>query len=573
MIDFKHAIIYQIWPRSFKDSNQDGIGDIQGIISKLDYLQDLGITAIWLSPIYASPNDDYGYDISDYYAVQPEYGTMQDLDELILECKKRNIDILMDLVANHTSTEHAWFKDALHNPNSPTRDFYFFREGKNNKEPNNWLSFFGGSSWTKESDNSYYLTSFAPTQADLNWDNEQVREEIYKIMEFYLKKGIRGFRMDVINCIDKKPGLPDKNPHKKGYQFPDDYLLNGPKVHTYLKEMHERVLSKFDGSISLAEGCLVTLDDAMNYTKPANKEIDMCFHFDLSMLGYGELGKFDFRKGYRHTASDIKAVTRKWQNAMIEQNGYIANFLSNHDNKRHIERFGDVKLYYLESAKALALYNFMLMGTPFIYQGEEIGMTNLKLDYAEWKDYEAINSVKTLNTMLHVPLFIAKKIGQFVTRDNARTPMQWTNEQHGGFSSTSPWLKCNPNTKYINVADSQKDPQSIYHFYKKLITLRKENEALVTGQFKEYNADHKNIICFTRTLNDESFLVLINLTKVAATITLDESFIGEEILHNGSYKELRKVMKLAPFEAHLYKLTKEEKAAEKVALHSSPYRT
>lgn len=572
MVDFTHSIVYQIWPRSFKDSNHDGIGDIQGIISKLDYLKELGITCIWLSPIYASPNDDYGYDISDYYSINPEFGTMDDFDELLVECKKREIDILMDLVANHTSTKHAWFKDALNNPNSPYRDFYFFREGKNGKEPNNWLSFFGGSSWTKENDNTYYLTSFAPTQADLNWENKMVREEIYKVMEFYLNKGIRGFRMDVINAIDKKPGLPDKNPHKKGYQFPDDYILNGPKVHTYLKEMNEKVLSKYDGVISLAEGCMVTLEDAMKYTNPANKEINMCFHFDLSTLGYGELGKYDFRKFYRFNASDIKSITRKWQCAMQEHHGYIANFLSNHDNMRHIERYGDIKLYYLESAKAFALYNFMLHGTPFIYQGEEIGMTNLKLEYNEWKDYEALNSIQAMHDMLHVPLPIAKKIGQYVTRDNARTPVQWSNQEYAGFSTVPPWIKLNPNYIYINAEDSMKDPQSIYHFYKRLIELRKKYEALNTGTFIELNKDHKSILCFKRCLENEEFFVIINLTKQASDITLDESLQGEELLHNGLDKELRKVMKLAPFEAHLYKLIKKEEPQPKVALHSSKYR-
>lgn len=572
MVDFKHSVVYQIWPRSFKDSNNDGIGDIQGIISKLDYLKKLGITCIWLSPIYASPNDDYGYDISDYYAINPEYGTMDDFDELLLECKNRNIDILMDLVANHTSTEHKWFKDALNNPSSPYRDFYYFKEGVNHREPNNWLSFFGGSSWTKESDNSYYLTSFAPTQADLNWENEKVREEIYNVMKFYLNKGIRGFRMDVINCIDKKPGLPDKNPNKKGYQFPDDYILNGPKVHTYLKEMNEKVMSKYDGVITLAEGCMVTLQDAMNYTNPDNKEIDMCFHFDLSTLGYGSLGKYDFRKFYRFNASDIKSITRKWQNAMMEHHGYIANFLSNHDNMRHIERYGDIKLYYLESAKAFALYNFMLYGTPFIYQGEEIGMTNLKLDYHEWKDYEAINSVQALHDMLHVPLPIAKKIGQYVTRDNARTPVQWSSEDYAGFSTTTPWIKLNPNYTVINAEDCIKDPQSIYNFYKKLIELRKNNEALCTGTFKELNKDHKSILCFKRSLENDEYFIMINLTKQASDITLDEPLQGEELLHNGLDKELRRVMKLAPFEAHLYKLIKKEEPQPKVALHSSKYR-
>ncbi|MEG0239171.1 glycoside hydrolase family 13 protein [Anaerorhabdus sp.] len=570
MIDFKHSVIYQIWPRSFKDSNNDGIGDIQGIISKLDYLKELGIDCIWLSPIYASPNDDYGYDISDYYAIAPEYGTMNDFDQLLFELKKRGMSILMDLVANHTSTKHAWFIDAYNNPNSEYRDFYFFKEGKNGNPPNNWLSFFGGSSWTKENEHSYYLTSFAPTQADLNWKNPQVRQEIYNVMEFYLKKGVDGFRMDVINCIDKKDGLPDKNPEKKGYQFPDDYLLNGPLVHTYLKEMNEKVLSKYD-ALGLAEGCLVTLDDAMKYTNPDSKGIQMTFHFDISMLGYGSLGKYDFRKFYRFTTSEFKEVTRKWQNAMQEKNGYVGNFLSNHDNKRHLERFGNIELYYLESAKALALYNFTLYGTPFIYQGEEIGMTNLKLDYSEWKDYEAINSVQAMHDMLHVPLSIAKKIGAYVTRDNARTPVQWSNENYAGFSSVTPWIKLNPNYIHINAHDSMIDPQSIYHFYKKLIVLRKSHEALCTGKFIELNKDHKSILCFKRINDEEELLILINLTKQAADITLDEKLDGIELLHNGLDKELRRVMKLAPYEAHIYQLTKKEEKV-KVSLHSSKYR-
>lgn len=570
MIDFKHSVIYQIWPRSFKDSNSDGIGDIQGIISKLDYLKDLGINCIWLSPIYASPNDDYGYDISDYYAIAPEYGTMDDFDELLVELKKRDIALLMDLVANHTSTKHEWFSDALNNPTSPYRDYYFFKEGINGNPPNNWLSFFGGSSWTKEKDNSYYLTSFAPTQADLNWKNENVRNEIYKIMEYYLKKGVDGFRMDVINCIDKKEGLPDKNPDKKGYQFPDDYLLNGPLVHEYLKEMNEKVLSKYD-ALGLAEGCLVTLDDAMKYTNPTTKEIQMTFHFDISMLGYGALGKYDFRKFYHFTTAEFKNVTRKWQNAMIQHNGYVGNFLSNHDNARHIERFGDIKLYYLESAKALALYNFTLYGTPFIYQGEEIGMTNLKLDYSEWKDYEAINSVQAMHDMMHVPMVIAKKIGAHVTRDNARTPVQWTNDTYAGFSSCTPWIKLNPNYIYINAEDGLKDPQSILNFYKNLIQLRKEHEALCTGKFIELNKDHKSILCFKRTLANEELFIIINLTKQASDITLDESLTGEELLSNLTPKQLRKVMKLSPYEAHIYKLIKKEEKT-KVPLHSSKYR-
>lgn len=557
MFDYKHATIYQIWPRSFKDSNDDGIGDIQGIISKLDYLKDLGINAIWLSPIYASPLDDFGYDVSDYYTIHPDYGTMDDFNQLLEEAKQRDIGIIMDLVANHTSTSHPWFKDAYNNPNSIYRDFYYFKEGINNREPNNWLSFFGGSAWTKESNNNYFLTSFAPTQADLNWNNPKVRNEIYKVMTFYLDKGVIGFRMDVINAIDKKEGLPDKNANKKGLQFPDDYVLNGPKVHDYLKEMNECVLSKYD-ALGLAEGCMVTLDDAIKYTQPQNHEIQMTFHFDIATLGYGELGKYDFRKFYHHTVKQFKEITRKWQRSTIDQNGYVGNFLSNHDNKRHLERFGDTKFYYLESAKALALYNFTLYGTPFIYQGEEIGMTSCKLDYSQWKDYEAFSSIQTMHDMLHVPLFIAKKIGTFVTRDNARTPVQWSNEKYAGFSTVEPWISLNNNYNYVNVKDNIEDQNSIYHFYKKLIQLRKDHEVLCTGDFIELNESHPSILCFKRVNDTEQLLVIINLTNRPSPITLDENLKGIEILHNGLNKELQHVMKLAPFEAHLYKITNEK---------------
>lgn len=569
MFDYKHATIYQIWPRSFKDSNNDGIGDIQGIISKLDYLKDLGINAIWLSPIYDSPLDDYGYDVSDYYRIHPDYGTMDDFDQLLSEAKQRGIGIIMDLVANHTSTSHPWFKDAYRNPQSIYRDFYYFKEGKNNKEPNNWLSFFGGSAWTKEDNNQYFLTSFAPTQADLNWTNPKVREEIYKVMIYYLEKGVLGFRMDVINAIDKKEGLPDKNPHKKGFQFPDDYVLNGPKVHDYLKEMNKRVLSKYD-ALSLAEGCMVTLEDAIKYTQPQSHEIQMTFHFDIATLGYGALGKYDFRKFYHHTVKEFKEITRKWQRATIDQNGYVGNFLSNHDNKRHLERFGDTKYYYLESAKALALYNFTLYGTPFIFQGEEIGMTSCKLDYSKWKDCEAFSSVQTLHDMLHVPLSIAKKIGTFVTRDNARTPVQWTNENYAGFSTVEPWITLNNNYTYINVQDNLEDTNSIYHFYKKLIQLRNEHEVLSSGDFVELNSSHPSILCFKRVNDFEQLLILINLTNRPSPITLDENLKGIELLHNGLNKELQHVMKLAPFEAHLYKIVIDQNAFEEK--HLGKYR-
>lgn len=551
-MDFKNQIVYQIWPRSFKDSNNDGIGDIQGIISKLDYLQDLGITLLWVSPLYASPNDDYGYDISDYYSINPEYGTMDDLDQLIQEAKKRNIAILMDLVANHTSTKHSWFQKALLN-DPHYRNYYYFKTSENGKEPNNWLSFFGGSAWSKEEGkpNSYFLTTFTPTQADLDWRNPNVREEIYQIMRFYLDKGIAGFRMDVINTIDKKDGLPSYQSENKGYQLAVPYIIDGPRVEEYLKEMHERVLAPYN-AISLAEGCLISVDKAMAYTKPENKEIDMTFHFDLAMLGYGELGKYDPRKLYRFKPKDIKAITRKWQNAMMKQGGYIGNYISNHDHKRPAGRYFPLQ-YRTQGAKCFALYNFALYGTPFIYQGEEIGMGNAKLKRGDWKDYESFNSVKALKDMIGVPNFIGDKIATYVTRDNARTPMQWNKQQNAGFSTHTPWIKLNEDYETINVEDAMKDPHSIWHFYKRLIELRKNHSALVEGTFHELHPEHPYILCFERIAKEEELLVILNLSKKHTAINIEEINDYELLLSNYPDSKLDSNLHLRPFEAILLK--------------------
>ncbi|NLC96570.1 MAG: alpha-glucosidase [Erysipelotrichaceae bacterium] len=547
MIDYKNSIFYQIWPRSFKDSNNDGIGDIQGIIQKLDYLKNLGIDAIWLSPIYKTNNDDYGYDVVDYYSINEEYGSMEDFDELILEAKKRNIEIIMDLVANHTSTSHQWFLEAIKDKNSKYRDYYFFEKKEN---INNWLSFFGNSSWVKQ-DDYYYLASFSATQADLNWANIEVRNSIYNVMKFYLNKGICGFRMDVINTIDKKEGLPDKNPHLKGLQFPDDYIIDGKNVDKYLKEMNEKVLTPYD-ALGLGEAVLVKPEIAINYTKKENKELHMTFQFDLAMLGYGELGKYDFRKGYRFSIKDFKNITSLWQESMYENGGYLGNYLSNHDHKRHIERYGDIKKYHKESSKALALYNFTLYGSPFIYQGEEIGMTNPKLKYKDWKDPECFNSYEAMTRMLHVPKFIAKKISSYVTRDNARTPIHWSKENYAGFSNVEPWMYLNPNYKKINIEDNLNDKDSILNFYKKCISLRKNYPSLIYGSFLEIQKEHPHIIAYIREYNNERMLIMINLDKKKRSIILKDKYKFKHILSNYKPKNLVKEMLLEPFEAHIY---------------------
>lgn len=558
-MDKKNLVIYQIWPRSFYDSNQDGIGDLPGIIQKLDYLQELGIQMIWLSPVYQSPNHDYGYDISDYYQIHPDFGTMEQFDELLSECKHRNIGVIMDLVANHTSDQHPWFQAALRDRGSKYRDYYYFRPGvmQDNKltPPNNWMSFFGGSSWQYDfSSNEYYLTQFTPHQCDLNWNNKEVREEIYNIMRFYLDKGVAGFRLDVINTIDKLAVLPSKDPHKKGLQFPADYTIDRPQVPIWLQEMQHEVVQNYD-CLLIGECVLVTKDSAALYTNPETPMLDMVFQFDLMLLGCGALGKFDFRKGYRFSIKDMKQVIRSWQMEMIQKNGYLGNYLSNHDNPRPVSRFGNTKLYHKESAKCLAVLNFTLYGTPFLYQGEEIGMTNHSFKQADWKDYEAKSVFEVLQTKMHLPKFLARFVINKMTRDHARTPMQWNNRIHAGFSTAPPWIVVNPNYAKINVEDDLASSDSIIACYKSLIALRKEHIALREGDFEELLGYHSKVLCFIRNHEAQRIMVILNLSHRSTSIEFAKPYAGTFLYSNypGS-KKLTQFMVLVPYEAILYQL-------------------
>ena len=559
-MDKKDLVIYQIWPRSFHDSNHDGIGDLQGIIQKLDYLQDLGIQLIWLSPIYQSPNHDYGYDIADYYQIHSDFGTMEDLEALIAQSKQRNIGIIMDLVANHTSDEHPWFQAALQDPTSKYRDYYYFRPGiqSSNKHapPNNWMSFFGGSSWQYDpSSEEYYLTQFTPHQCDLNWNNKEVREEIYRIMQFYLDKGVAGFRLDVINTIDKIASLESKDPHKKGLQFPAEYTIDRPNVAHWLQEMRSQVVDHYEDCLLIGECVLVTKESAVVYTKPDPPKLDMVFQFDMMLLGCGELGKFDFRKGYHFTIRDLKQVLRSWQTAMLLNNGYLGNYISNHDNPRPVSRFGNTKLYHKESAKCLAILNFTLYGTPFLYQGEEIGMTNYPFKQKDWKDYEAHSVFQVLQSKMHLPKFLARMVINKMTRDHARTPMQWSNEQYAGFSTVQPWMVVNPNYGTINVQDDLASPDSIIACYKALIALRKNYIALREGNFEELLTYHKQVFCFIRTHETQRILVLLNLSQRSASIEFTTPYTGTFLYSNyGGNKKLTPFMVLVPYEAILYQL-------------------
>lgn len=550
-----HSVVYQIWPRSFMDSNDDGIGDIKGILSRLDHVKQLGANQIWLSPVYLSPNHDYGYDVQDYYSIQPEFGTMADMDDLIKACHERGISLIMDLVANHTSDQHPWFQAALHDENSKYRDYYFFREGKQNKEPNNWISLFGGSAWTKVAgeENRYYLSLFTPNQCDLNWRNPELRTEIHKIMHFWLDKGIDGFRMDVINMISKVPDLVDKNPHKKGYQFADDLIISRPESFDYLMEMYDKVMFDKRG-LFIGEGVLINPMSAKRYSGKDTKMLDLMFHFDTVLIGCGPLGKYDFRKFYRWTIKEFKAIYFKWQLASLNDAFYLGNFLSNHDNGRAVSRFGDEKKYHRESAKALNLLTLMSRGTPFIYQGEEIGMTNLKLEQEDWRDFEAINDYVVLQEMMHLPKFFAKKIVQKMTRDNARTPMQWTNEVYAGFSKSKPWIKVNPNKNDINVLDQVSDEDSILAFTKQAIELYKSDETFAFGDVRPYLIKHPELLAFER-VGLQHYLVLINLSKHNIHFPVAENVLDCEcLISNYSLTPLMAKMVFRPFEARVYRV-------------------
>ena len=552
-----NRVVYQIWPRSFQDSNGDGIGDLPGIIARLDYLASLNIDLIWLSPIYQSPNSDYGYDISDYYTIHEDFGTMADFDLLLAEAKKRKLNIMMDLVANHTSDQHPWFIDALRDKNSIYRYYYVFKEGKDGHEPNNWIGIFGGSAWTKvpNEENNYYLTLFTPQQPDLNWENINVRNEIYRVMKFWLDKGIAGFRMDVINLISKAAGYPDKDPQKKGYQFANELIINRDLSHEYLKEMYREVLSKYE-ALFLGEGMMMSRAAAALYCGGKNEELDLMFQSDLITIDCGPLGKYDFRKFYRWNVMEFKKVFFTWQVDSVKNDYYIGNYFSNHDFGRSVSRYGDVKNHRTESAKALLMLNMAARGTPFIYQGEEIGMTNLKLEQREWKDFEAINDYEMLQTMMHLPAFIAKWVVQKVTRDQARTPMQWDSSTHAGFTKGTPWLRVNPNFTKINVENDEQNPTSILNFTRRMAAVRKEHKVFTFGDFQPLLPKHPQIVAFIRSDDKDKLLVLVNLDRHAAMFKADDKWLDAPLivstqLHPGP---LSQKMVLAPYEGRIYRL-------------------
>lgn len=550
---WKNAVVYQIYPRSFKDSNGDGIGDLEGIYEKLDYLAELGIDVIWMSPVYKSPNDDNGYDISDYQDIMDDFGTMDDFDRVLKKAHSLNIKIMMDLVVNHTSDEHKWFIESKKSKDNPYHDYYMWADpDKNGNPPNRWESCFSGSAWEYvESVGQFYLHSFSRKQPDLNWDNPKVREEVFKMMTWWCDKGIDGFRMDVISMISKYPGLPDGPENGNGYT--GNTSCDGPNIHKYLREMNEKVLSKYR-LITVGECPGVNAEQAKKYANIDGSELDMIFQFEHvsgSALKPCHHGKWD---GEAMTMPELRANFTKWQKD-LEGCAWNSLFLSNHDQPRCVSRFGNDSEQYRElSAKMLATMTHFQKGTPYVYQGEELGMTNAYMEnIADYRDIESLNAYKELTTKENIPAKTVMGYIKAVGRDNARTPMQWDASDNGGFTSGTPWLQVNKNYKTINAAAQVNDPDSVFAYYKKLIALRHTNEVMVNGVYDVLIPDHPKIYAYTRTLGDKQLLVLCNDsdTNVAIPAELQEKIHAAKNILIQNYKDTDEST-LRPYEAVVY---------------------
>lgn len=554
---WKESVVYQIYPRSFKDTNGDGIGDLKGITEKLDYIKLLGANVIWLCPIYKSPNDDNGYDISDYRDIMDEFGTMDDFDELLKEAHKRGLRILMDLVVNHTSDEHKWFIESRKSKDNKYRDYYIWKEGKDGKEPNNWGGAFAGPAWEYDKNTDmYYLHCFSKKQPDLNWENSEVRREVQDIVGYWLDKGIDGFRMDVINMISKDQTFPDGVKAEGSlYGDKDPIIMNGPRVHEYLKELNTKVLSKYD-IMTVGETPLVTPEIAMDYVGEDREELDMVFQFELMDIDRDESKAtkkpFDLVK--------LKKIFTKWQNG-LENGGWNSLYWNNHDQPRVVSRFGDDGEYWEKSAKMLGTCLHMQQGTPYIYEGEEIGMTNVHFETIE--DYRDISAINRYKEEVEVKGRDKDSFMDYLhelSRDNARTPMQWDSSQNAGFTDpeVKTWIKVNPRYKEINVKSQINDQNSIFNYYRTLINIRKENDIVVYGKYDLILEDDEEIYAYTRTLDDKKLLIICNFTLNRPTFCLPEdikysSFKKVISNYDKSDDGIEKI-KLDPYECRVYML-------------------
>jgi alpha-glucosidase len=548
---WKEAVGYQIYPRSFQDSNGDGIGDIQGIIQRLDYIKDLGIDVIWICPMYKSPNDDNGYDISDYQDIMDDFGTMDDFDALLKEVHARDMKLIIDLVLNHTSDEHRWFIESRSSIENPKRDWYIWRDGKNGKEPNNWESIFGGSAWQyDEKTDQYFLHVFSTKQPDLNWENEEVREALYDAVNWWLDKGIDGFRIDAISHIKKRPGLPDMpNPKNKKYVSSFDMHMNQKGIHQFLQEFKDKTYANYD-VMSVGEANGVTADEAELWVGEENGKMDMIFQFE-------HLGLWDAETNPDLDIVELKKVLTRWQKG-LEGDGWNALFIENHDKPRVVSTWGNDDEFWKESATAMAAMYFLMQGTPFIYQGQEIGMTNVQFPSIE--DYDDV-AVKNLYNLKREEGISHEKIMDIIwasSRDNSRTPMQWSDDKNGGFSEGTPWMNSNPNYKTINVKAQSNDEDSILSFYKKLIALKKDHDIFTYGTYDLILPEHEQIFAYTRTKENEKVLVVTNLSTEKAVVKLEQLNVTSErlLLSNRKVEQHSDLNQftMQPYEARVYRL-------------------
>lgn len=554
---WKKSVVYQIYPRSFMDSNGDGIGDIKGITLKLSYLKKLGIDVIWLSPIYKSPNDDNGYDISDYQNIMSEFGTMEDFDEMLQTAHSLGLKIMMDLVVNHSSDEHQWFIESRSSTDNPKRDWYIWKPGRDGKEPTNWEAAFKGSVWEyDEKTEEYYLHLFSKKQPDLNWENPILRQEVYKMMKWWLDKGIDGFRMDVINFISKDPLYPDGEVHSdKKYGDGGEFFVNGPRIHEFLHEMNREVLSHYD-IITVGETPGVSPEQAKLYTGRNRQELNMVFQFEHMGLGDGIEGKWS---NLPWKLTELKRIMTRWQKG-LEDDGWNSLYWNNHDQPRVVSRFGNDKEYRVKSAKMLATCLHMMQGTPYIYQGEEIGMSNVPFDSIDqYRDIETLNAYKELvgeNRMSPDEMMDAIHAR---SRDNARTPMQWDDSLNAGFTTGLPWIEVNPNYKEINVLNALEDPDSVFYYYQNLIKLRKEENIITEGSYDLLLAEDEKVYAYTRNYNDEQLLVICNFAGEASSFELPGHIQFQQsrlLISNDEVDENESInaFELKPYEARVYKL-------------------
>ena len=547
---WQRAVVYQVYPRSFYDSNGDGIGDLNGVRAKLDYIRRLGVDVIWLNPIYKSPNDDNGYDISDYRAIMDEFGTMEDFDRLLAEAHEKGLRIVMDLVVNHTSDEHPWFIESRSSAESPYRDYYIWREGKDGNPPNNWGASFRGSAWERcEETGMYYLHTFSKKQPDLNWENETVRGEVYDLMRFWLDKGIDGFRMDVINYISKTPEMPDGPMMNRLYGNFRPYCLNGPRVHEFLQEMNREVLSHYD-VMTVGETPGVSVEQAQRYTGPDEHELNLVFQFAHANLDYDENGKWTLK---RVPLDGLRRVLSEWQTG-LHGKGWNSLYLNNHDQPRMVSRFGDDSTEALRSASAkmLGVLMHMMQGTPYVYQGEELGMTNVAFpDISDYRDIDTLNAWNEMTGELgvspeHMMACIHRR-----SRDNARTPMQWSAAPNAGFTTGTPWIGVNPNYETVNAEAQENDPDSVLCFYRRLIALRRELAIITEGDYALLLDDHPQIFAYQRSWQGQRLYVICSFS--AQTFDAPEilPYCGGRLLLC-NYAPDGDAQTLRPYEARVY---------------------